>query len=308
MSKLGLDAIEVFLPPRQPVVDLALSVDLGSDKISTLDRNGLAEIPVARNGPFVDFALQSVERILANFPEARADVQLLLLAHSAPLLAPADTDLLADLTRRARLEHAASFAFTGQPCAVLHTAVQWGLTMLGSNVDGSVLVVGVDRANHPEERFFFGSAMGDASISLLLGRRSERDRIVGSYQHTELHASEGEWSPPTAIAAFRERNPLLIRAGIERCLMQSGYQLEDLAAIAPHTPYVSIWDTVARLLRFPRDRILTDYIGETGHLNSNDSFAHYCRAKLDSRVRPGDLVLLVNPGFGGSQGYTLIRA
>lgn len=307
MRPLGIDGIAVALPPGQLVSDLAGAVGFGADTASTLRGNGLLAVPVAEPGPFIDFALQSVDRILAEFPDARADVRLVLLAHSAPLLTPGDGNLLADLIERAGLDSAISFVFTGQPCAVLHTAVHWALSALDDDADGSALVVGADRANDPEERFFFGSAMGDASIALLLGRRSERARIVGGYQHTELHASEGEWSAPSAIAAFRERNPLLIRSGIERCLELAGHRLDELAAIVPHTPYLSIWDTVARLLRYPRERIVTDYIGDTGHLNSNDSFVHFHRAALDGRIDPGDLVLLVNPGFGGSRGFTMIR-
>ncbi|WP_371821593.1 3-oxoacyl-[acyl-carrier-protein] synthase III C-terminal domain-containing protein [Catellatospora sp. IY07-71] len=69
-----------------------------------------------------------------------------------------------------------------------------------------------------------------------------------------------------------------------------------------------MWDTVANLLRYPRERIVTDFIRHTGHLSSNDTFVHYHRARMDRRVDDGDLVLLVNPGFGGSQGCTLIRA
>jgi 3-oxoacyl-[acyl-carrier-protein] synthase-3 len=68
-----------------------------------------------------------------------------------------------------------------------------------------------------------------------------------------------------------------------------------------------IWDIVSELLRFPRSKIMTDYIEDTGHLNSNDSFVHYARAVTDSRLRPGDIALLVNPGFGGTRGCTALR-
>ncbi|BCJ75196.1 hypothetical protein CS0771_47400 [Catellatospora sp. IY07-71] len=225
MRALGIDGLAVALPAGQRVTDLAATVGLGTDKTSALQSNGLVAVPVAKPGPFIDFALKPVEMLLAKSPDVLADVRLVLLAHSAPLLVPGDSDLLADLTDRAGLGGTVSFAFSGQPCAVLHTAIQWALTALEADAEGSALVVGVDRANHPAERFFFGSAMGDASVALLLGRRSGRNRIVGGHQYTELYASEGEWSAPAAIAAFRERNPLLIRAAIERCLERAGHTL-----------------------------------------------------------------------------------
>lgn len=307
MKPLGIDGMAVTLPALQPVDDLVVAAGLGSDRAKTLRDNGLLAVPVAEPGAFVDFAVRSVEALFAEHPQERPRVRLVLLAHSSPLLCPGDTDLLGALLEHAGLRGAVCFAFAGQPCAVLHTALQWGLDALRDTDEDAALVLGVDRANHPAERLFFGSAMGDASVALLLGRGLERRRIVGAYQDTELHASEGEWSAPAAIQAFRRRNPLLIRSAIEACLERAGHCLDDLAAIVPHTPYLGIWDAMAGLLRYPRHRILTDYIAETGHLSSNDSFVHYHRAQLDGRVRPGDLVLLVNPGFGGSRGCTLIR-
>ena len=307
MKSLGIDAMAVTLPPGRWIADLADAAGLGPAVIEAALNNGLRMIPVSDSGSFVDFALEPVNALLSADPQARAGIRLVLLAHSSPLVCPGDSDLLGELLHRAGLSGASSFAFTGQPCAVLHAAVRCGLDALEDDEDGSVLVLGVDRANHPAERMFFGSAMGDVSVALLLGRDSQRRRIVGTYQHTELYAYNGELSDAKAIQAFRDRNPLLIRSAIEGCLAMAGHCLEDLAAIIPHTPYLSIWDTMARLLRWPRECILTDYIAETGHLNSNDSFVHFYRAQAEGRIRPGDLVLLINPGFGGSRGCTLIR-
>jgi 3-oxoacyl-[acyl-carrier-protein] synthase-3 len=306
----GIDRMAVAMPALTPVASLVEEAGMGCEAIRVLHGNGLSAVPVAEPGDFLQFALSSVKLLLAERPGVESSIRFVLLAHSSPLLCPGHVGLLAGLVAGTGVPDAASFAITGQPCAILHTAVRCGLDLLQDYPDreSSILVVGVDRANHAAERLFFGSAMGDASVALLLGRRTERRRVVGSFQHTELHASEGEWSAPEQIQAFRERNPLLVRSAVEGCLAQAGHSLSDVQAIIPHTPYLSIWDVMAGLLRFPRERILTDYIGETGHLSSNDSFVHFCRAEQEGRVQPGDLVLLVNPGFGGSRGCTLIRA
>jgi 3-oxoacyl-[acyl-carrier-protein] synthase-3 len=307
MKLLGIDAMAVALPASQPIEELANAAGLGQEVIRTVHDNGLRSVPVARPGSFAEFAAQSAELLFSMNPQARTNISLVLLAHSSPLVCPADSDLLGEILDRVGITRAISFALTGQPCAVLHAAVQWGLDTLGDRKESAVLVLGVDRANHPRERMFFGSSMGDASVALLLGRGCPRRRIVGTYQHTELYASEGELSPPEAIQAFRECNPLLIRSAIEQCLTRAGYGLDDLTAIIPHTPYVTIWNVMADLLRYPRERIWTNYIAETGHLSSNDSFSHFYRAQVEDRLHVGDLVLLINPGFGGSRGCTLIR-
>jgi len=67
-----------------------------------------------------------------------------------------------------------------------------------------------------------------------------------------------------------------------------------------------MWDPIAKILRFPREKILTEYMEQTGHLNSNDSYVHYIRAVNEGKIKEGDLALLVNPGFGGTRGSTLI--
>jgi 3-oxoacyl-[acyl-carrier-protein] synthase-3 len=173
--------------------------------------------------------------------------------------------------------------------------------------DCAVIVLGADRAQHPAERFFFGSVMGDAAIALAMGRRSSRLRVLNISQHSEILATEGELSDQDAIQRFRERNPLLIRHIILRCIEEVGYTLDDVAAIVPHTPYTMIWDVMASLLDYPREAILTEDIGVTGHMNSNDSMVHLLRAIERGRLLTGDLVVLINPGFGGTRGCTLIR-
>ena len=83
--------------------------------------------------------------------------------------------------------------------------------------------------------------------------------------------------------------------------------LNDIKYIFPHTPYTQIWDIMAKILDYPRERIWTNYIEETGHLNSNDSFYHYLKAIEQRIVKKDDVVLLLNNGFGGSRGSTILK-
>lgn len=308
MRDLGLDDMAVAMPPARSISDVIAEAGRGHDVVDTARANGLARVPVATTGTVVDLALDALTPILEREPDLHERVDLVLLAHSAPILAPADEPLLAELVDRAGLSHAAAFAVTGQPCAILHSVVDWALhSEFVEDDDPALLVIGADRANHPAERVYFGTIMGDAAVAMLLGRRSSRRRILAQHVHTELHASEGEWSPADAITTFRERNPLLIRSAIERCVANAGHALGDVAAVIPHTPNLAIWDLMADVLRYPRSRILTQWITETGHLSSNDSFVHFHRAEEEGVVASGDLVLLVNQGFGGTQGCTLIH-
>ena len=149
--------------------------------------------------------------------------------------------------------------------------------------------------------------MGDAAIAGVLVKNTDHHVILASITDTYVRAFSGELSPTEAIAGFRAANPNAIRKSAESCLSAAGVQLNDLKWLVPHTPNTPLWTAVAELMRLPQERILTDYIGETGHLNSNDSFAHYLRAIEEGKLAKGDLALLVNPGFGGSRGCTIMR-
>jgi 3-oxoacyl-[acyl-carrier-protein] synthase-3 len=149
--------------------------------------------------------------------------------------------------------------------------------------------------------------MGDSVFAGFISGRSDENTILSSITNTEIIASGGELSPPDEILAFRAKNPAYIRHAIQLCLEKAGMGLEDVSHMVPHTPYNMIWDVVSELLHFPRERILTEYLPDTGHLNSNDSFVHYARAAADGRIEPGQICLLVNPAFGGTRGCTIIR-
>lgn len=302
----GLLAMGTALPTRRSVEDLAREAGHDESMIARLLGGGLREVPTAPPGTLAELAALAAEVVVDRIGPHR--IGAFVLAHSMPSVAPVDAPFLEDIAQRGKFPPVPSITVSGQPCAILHAALKlagaWSRTL---PADQCVLLVGTDRAYTPGQRIFFGSVMGDAAVALAVSRNAEEHRVLASFHHTKVLATYGELSPPEKIAAFREQNPMLIRSALVSCLAQAGCTLDDVQLIVPHTPYLSIWDAVARLAHFPRDRILTDYIGETGHLNSNDSFVHYEHAVRENRIKSGQLALLVNPGFGGTRGCTLIR-
>jgi 3-oxoacyl-[acyl-carrier-protein] synthase-3 len=173
--------------------------------------------------------------------------------------------------------------------------------------DGTALLLGGDVATTHDDRFFFGSAMGDAAVGIVLGGAGVVGEVITTYATWHVLASRGAASDPEDIARFRSQNPTAIRATISGALQEAGLDWTDLTAIVPHTPYRQIWDTLAELCRFPRTRILDQDIAETGHLNSNDVVVHLAGALARGLLHSGDVAALVSPGFGGSRGCTLVR-
>ncbi|MCA9731951.1 MAG: hypothetical protein H6696_05415 [Deferribacteres bacterium] len=309
MKNYGFEQMTYEIPSQLLDVDtLARQAGFGNTMIERLYDGGLQCIPVGDETPLsnlVNKVIAKLDKIIPHLPERTKGI---ILAHSIPILAPAEVSFFELCFRGFALDHVPRIAVEGQPCSILHMAVQLaGYWLKEISADCGILLIGADQAYSVQDRIFFGSAMGDVAVAGFVTCKTDRDQILSSVSECEIIAYNGEDSHPQDIARFRELNPLYIRHAIETCLEQGNVTLDNISFIVPHTPYMMIWDTMAELLKFPRKQILTNYLSETGHLNSNDSFVHYVRAVNEGLIKDGDIALLVNPGFGGTRGCTLIR-
>lgn len=284
------------------VQELAVLVGLPAAERGLLRENGLVRIPVAR-GTAVDLVADVLAQFgAAGVPAAACDT--VILAHSLELT-PADRAGLDTL-----LEHSLPalarppLIVGGRPCSVIHLGIELAARLRGNEC--TAVVLGVDVAPTHDARFFFGSAMGDAAVGLVLGGEPHFGSLLGVRSETHVVAALGAASSPADVTRFRAENPTAIRAILENTLADAGFGWEDLAAIIPHTPYGLIWDAVADLCRYPRERILDGQRSETGHLNSNDVLHHLATATQSGDIAHGDIVALVSPGFGGTRGCALL--
>jgi len=307
--EFGFEQLVYEMPSQLVAVDaLVREAGFGDDMVARLRSGGLCRVPVGDGRPLPELVRRAVARLAACVPEFSKRAHAVVFAHSVPLLAPADVPFLTMCIEGYGLEKVPRVAVGGQPCAILHMAARLaGYWLRDVPETCGIVLIGADQAYSAKDRVFFGSAMGDVAVAGFITRETPRNRVLASVSECAIIAFEGERSPVDDIARFRKLNPLYIRHAVQSCLKQGGVELKDLAYIVPHTPYTMIWDTMAELLRFPRERILTDYLCDTGHLNSNDSFVHYVRGVREGRIQDGDLALLVNPAFGGTRGCTLIR-
>lgn len=194
---------------------------------------------------------------------------------------------------------------SGMPCAVTHMAVKIAVSQLETGKYNRILIVGADKAYSTRERSFFGTIMGDMVLSMMLERGDGFCEILASNIDTVLYAVEGENSNPEQISKYRSTLPLLIRDAYMRCLSQC--ELESVDFIAPHTSARAIWDVLTEMIHIDRSRILDENIVNTGHFNSNDSFYHYFTHCENDTINHGQTAMLINPGFGGTRGCTVLR-
>lgn len=196
---------------------------------------------------------------------------------------------------------------TGIPCCIMHKGVESAVSLIKSGRYHKVLVIGIDKCYENYERIFFGTAMSDSTIGVLIEEDTENHEILGSVVNTLIIASNGVLSKTDKIARFRALNPTLIRTSIYDCAGKCNINIKHIDFIVCHTSNRNIWDQVSCLTKISRTKFLDNNIKFTGHMNSNDSFYHYFDFVNKGIINKGQKVMLVNPGFGGSQGCTLLQ-
>jgi 3-oxoacyl-[acyl-carrier-protein] synthase-3 len=194
---------------------------------------------------------------------------------------------------------------SGIPCAITHMGLKIAVAQIQSSKYSRVLIIGADKAYSDRERRFFGTIMGDAVVGMMIESGYGLHEIIASRLDTVLFAPEGENTDPELIQKYRNTLPLLLRNAYKNCLSENG--LEAVDYIAPHTPNRGVWDVFAKLAGVERSLILDDNIYQTGHLNSNDSFYHYFTHCENETIKPGRTAMLINTGFGGTRGCTILR-
>jgi 3-oxoacyl-[acyl-carrier-protein] synthase-3 len=303
---VGFEGLASGVPrERVPVAELAAAAGHEEAVAVRLGGQGLFSIPVADD--LRQVCGMALHGLGLEDGYLRNRVSGIVFAHSVARPFTMGDNWF-DLFDNAGLASVPRFALSGQPCSVMHFAVQLAVRWLsGLPPDSLILVLGADVAETVEDRFFFNSVMGDSAMAGLIGNHAQGDHILGTQSRSRLYGFQGEDSPGEAISKFRAASPSNLRSTINQCLRKAGVRLTDIAYVAPHTPYREMWEIMSKFLGIPISKILLDYMDRTGHLNANDSFYHYWQASNDGRVKKGDLVLLVNPGFGGTWGCTLIR-
>lgn len=198
-----------------------------------------------------------------------------------------------------------TFYLSGMPCAIMHKGVEIASLLVEKEVYHSVLVIGADKAYSDQERIFFGTIMGDGVVALLIAKGEGEHQILSGYVSSTILASSGENSSESDISAFRSVNLSLMRRAMENCLEKAGLEKTDY--YVTHTSNREFWDALAILTKIPRETFLDANICNTGHLSSQDSFYHYFYWCGRNVILPGQTAMLINPGFGGTQGCTLIK-
>lgn len=306
--KIGFDYIQFSKPLNYiSVDDVVKNKNLDENYKHNLLHSGIKQVPISRMR-LDKFINTKIRECWLDVIKSEHNIKYVILAHSNPFLAPEDSLFLEQSLLDLGIDSAVRFSVSGQPCAIMHQAIQLAVSLLSLEKDRTdILLIGADQAYSLDDRLFFNSIMGDAVFWGIVSNRAEHNIILSSVTESEIIACCGEMSPIDDIKSFREKNPSNIRHCIESAISKAGITKNDVSYIIPHTPYVELGNIISAIMRFPREKILDDYITDTGHLNSNDSFCHYARGCKNKKIAADDIVVLINPGFGGTRGCTVIK-
>ena len=262
------------------------------EEIAHMYKIGLKRVPTD-NGRMLQQMIQDVCRQITRKPDC------ILIAHSLPFIRRNGQGL------ELYWQDVPVYYLSGMPCAIMHKAVEIAASLVEKEKYHDILVIGADKAYSDQERIFFGTIMGDGVVALLIKKEEGTHQILSSFVSSTILASDGENSSEADISAFRNVNALLMRRAMEKCMEKAG--LEKVDYYVTHTSNREFWDGLAKMTGIPREAFCDSNIRNTGHLNSHDSFFHYYYWCNRDVIRPGQTAMLINPGFGGSQGCTLLR-
>ncbi len=284
----GFKQLEYAIPNNLVNIEnLVKESNLSDDILTNMKNGGLEYIPISNN------IKSLIKEAISKLELENSSLGGVIYSQSLPF----KINIFPDIP---------SVTVSGQPCAILHTALELSLNW-SKNINKDILIIGADRIVSVEERLYFNSAMGDVAVVGIVNQKDIIHQVLSTHSDSYIFADNGELSEERDILKFREHNPFLIRENIETNLKKADLKLKDIKFIFPHTPYLKIWDLMAIVLNYPREQIVSKYINKTGHLNSNDSFYHYLKAIEDDLIKKNDTVLLINSGFGGTRGSTVIR-
>lgn len=292
MMEVGIMQYGIVLGSNLRTVD-----DVASHKdketIRKIKAAGLKVVPTDNNKLIVDMIVQAYRKITI-LPE------LIIIAHSLPFLFCNRFDISKNL------DDIETIIMSGMPCAIMHEVVGISKMYIESGQYKRILIIGADKAYSDQERTFFNTIMGDCVIALLIGADKNDNKILSSHVQTTVIAPDGELSEEIKTNEFRAVNASLVRQAMEQCIIKANLSWKDISYIVPHTSNSMFWDAIANLMHMERSKFMDINISQTGHFNSHDSFYHYLTLVKRHQIKEGQNVLLINPGFGGTQGCTVI--
>jgi 3-oxoacyl-[acyl-carrier-protein] synthase-3 len=311
--------------PERVITNDELSTMMDTNDEWIRERTGIRERRIAApEEALSDLCLPACTDALEQADLDASEIDLIIVATVTPDMAfPSTAAILAD---RLGAPDAAAYDLSAG-CTGFMYAVAQGYGMVAGGLANKALIVGGDVLSRILDWSDRSTAVlfGDGAGAVVLERVPE-----GGFLGFELGA-DGSGGPQLYVPAGGSRAPAteetvaermhfvkmngrevfkfatrVLVSSAEAVLQECGRSIEDVDVYVPHQANVRIIEHARRKLGIPEEKTVID-VDRYGNTSSGSIPLALADAKLDGRLRPGQLVLMTGMGAGLTWGSGLIE-
>jgi 3-oxoacyl-[acyl-carrier-protein] synthase III len=311
--------------PERVITNDELSTMMDTNDEWIRERTGIRERRIAApDEALSDLCLPACKDALAQAGLDASEIDLIIVATVTPDMAfPSTAAILAD---RLGAPDAAAYDLSAG-CTGFMYAVAQGYGMVAGGLANKALVVGGDVLSRILDWSDRSTAVlfGDGAGAVVLERVPE-----GGFLGFELGA-DGSGGPQLYVPAGGSRSPAteetvaermhfvkmngrevfkfatrVLVSSAEAVLQECGRSIEEVDVYVPHQANVRIIEHARQKLGIPEEKTVID-VDRYGNTSSGSIPLALADAKLDGRLRPGQLVLMTGMGAGLTWGSGLIE-
>jgi 3-oxoacyl-[acyl-carrier-protein] synthase III len=309
-----LDMIEAFVPTRSVSIEqVAARLNLNRHQTRIFRRvHGLDTLHDDPEQPLTELLLPAAQRIVRS--AGQVAIRYLIYAHTIQNVAPADTDVAAELAARLSLDQAEAFALTQQNCATGLAAIDVAAELLRADGDqqGRALVVTGEKAFSRLAQLIENTTiMGEAAAACLVsigdsGGARDGLRVRSYVARTEGQHAEIFRPAPDDQQVFHDTFTERVAAVIQAAAADAGLRPDELTLIIPYNVNHSTWRKVIAALGLDRDRVYLDNISRYAHCFCSDPFLNLATLRAEGRLARG-YYLLTAVGLGATYAAMVVE-
>ena len=290
------------------ITDMQDALEISDGEVRLLTKFlGLERIVTADGLSTLDMLLTVGQECLSDVD--RSAVRYLIHAHTLQHLAPPSLRWMDVLRDKLLLDGVCAFSMSHQGCVIGLNVLKAAEGLLHSEPPGSTALILVgERGLSPVMQHIPGtSVLGDATAALVVGLDGPGDAVVSIAHRTLGEFHQAMQMPDELQRRYRQDYVPTVAAVIREAVARAGRTLEDVDVVLPHNVNRYSWTSIARLLGLPLERVYLENVPKTGHCFCSDPFMNLSTARVEGAVRPGDTVVLVSAGQGGTFTASLVQ-
>ncbi|MFJ6215521.1 3-oxoacyl-[acyl-carrier-protein] synthase III C-terminal domain-containing protein [Streptomyces sp. NPDC092296] len=306
---LYLRKVVPFIPEHSTAIrDLRDSLDVSETEIKVLTRFlGLERIATAEGLSTLDMLLSIGQEALADVD--RSLVRYLIHAHTVQHLAPPGLRWMDVLRDKLGLGEARAFSMSHQGCVISLSALRLTESLLAEEPAGSTALILIgEKALSPVVQHIPGiSVLGDATAGVVVALDGPGDAVLSTAHRTLGEFHQTRHMSDELQRRYRQTYTPTLAAVMLEAVEGAGLGLDDIDLVLPHNVNRYSWSSTARRLGLPLERIYLTNVPKTGHCFCADPFVNLSTARAENVVRPGETVLMVSAGQGGTFAAAVAR-